>query len=452
MIAAPSKITSRGIELGEKTGVQSVMYGPGTRTIMRPLAAQYRTYRLMWRHPTLTIAGHVAIAPVVASEWSVEEKDAPDGARDLIESLYLPVRSLIVQSAMEGQIKFGWSPFELVWDVNKDGKLVVAKHKPLLQDRTQININTATGAFDGYKQDQLEIEIPYAFNISFRGEGTNHYGEPLLEHARNAFNDWNDCNAGAKRYDKKIAGSHWVVYYPWGKTTIDGQLLDNDVVANSLLGTIESAGSMAIPRYVTIEDVGSVMDIELLEKMGWKIELLSDTTARQFSFVPRLVYLDKQMVRALIVPERAVLEGVFGIKADAGKHSDLALTVRELEHEHITRLVNWHSVNRTLVYNYGPNAENTVWLKPVPLVDAKRKFYEDVYTAVLKHAMGFPQESERIDWSALRQRAGIPELSEEDAAEAARERLKLRQMLADPASDDNALAATARRVFNMVYV
>ena len=50
--------------------------------------------------------------------------------------------------------------------------------------------------------------------MSFGGEGSNLYGEPLLENVREAWNEWRKANEVAARYDRKIAGAYLLLHYP----------------------------------------------------------------------------------------------------------------------------------------------------------------------------------------------------------------------------------------------
>jgi len=244
--------------------------------------------------------------------------------------------------------------------------------------------------------------------IPWRVEGTNWYGRALLENARSVYNQWVEANAGASRYDKKVAGSHFVVRYPVGKSVVNGTTKDNYEVAQDLLRTLESSGSIAIPNVLDrfVEELNQ-------QQFGWSIEILEDKGGRQPTFIDRLRYLDVMKVRALLMPERAVLEGVFGTKAEARTHADLALTNIELMGKHVVRHVNWYCVDQLLALNWGEEARGSVWIVQSPLVDQNLSYLRDVYELILKNPSGFVEEYGKIDTSSLKDLLRIPSTTEE---------------------------------------
>ena len=389
----------------------------GTQTISvsysgqlaNPLPASYATYRTMRKHPTIALARALTAAPVVAGEWSTEANDGvPEDRIDLIRDMFLPVRSQIVEAALLGGTDFGWAGFEKIFSVVK-GRIHV-RFKSLLHDITDILVVPSTGAFAGYEQnrDQTKLPLAQSLHIGFRVEGTEWHGASLLENVRSTYNDWIEASEGAARYDKKIAGSHWVVHYPIGQSKVDGVETSHAEIAKTMLGVLESSGGAIIPRPKKKEAQElsrSGMDLDVL---NWGIELVSDSSARQHSFTNRLEYLDKLMVRGLMVPERAILEGQFGTKAEAGVHADLALTHMELLHEHITRHINWYAVDQVLDLNFGPDARGTVRLAPSPLVDAKREFTQQLFLEFAKNPSSMAAEWAAIDTDAMKETLGVP--------------------------------------------
>ena len=160
---------------------------------------------------------------------------------------------------------------------------------------------------------------------------------------------------------------------------------------------------------------------------------MADKGPRQASFVRRLEYLDTQKVRGLLMPERTMLEGKFGTKAEAGEHIDLAFTIMELIDRYITELVNWHCVDQILVLNYGEEARGTVRLEPAPLVDSQKAYLREIYAAFLKSPTGFMEEYDLVDTVSLREQIGVPTLSEEQLKQ--RERDDLAQKIIDEATN-----------------
>ncbi len=399
----------------EITGQQSVLVTLNME-LDNTLPKSFATYRVIRKHPTVALARAIRTAAVVAGSWSIEADDEVDDEQiKFIHDQVMPVRESFMQSTMLGGIDFGWAPFEVVYDI-VDGQIVLKKLKSLLHDITTILV-TQDGTFFGFEQvdnfnvsgsGEVRVPVENSLNIPFEPEGTNWYGRSLLENIRNTFNEWTAANCGADRYDKKLAGSHWVVHYPVGHTTVNDVKTDNFEVAKTILQSLMSSGAVVIPRVIQ-------KHLESDSKDGWEIEMMSDGTTGQANFVTRLGYLDTLMVRGLLIPERSLLEGKFGTKAEAGEHADLAITHMDIEHRHITRLFNWHVVNRLLVSNFGPDAENTIRVKPTPLSDEAIAHLRGVYDKILSNAGGFAEEFPFIDTDAIKDALEIPK-SEEVAA------------------------------------
>jgi hypothetical protein len=408
------------------SGPQSVITHASRSTVDSNLAilnrrapASYTTYRTIRRQPTIAMARALSIAPIVAAEWQVEsDEGAPPEWAAFVRKQLLPIREPLVQTIMENRVDYGWSPWEKVFDVAKwDGgpeRLVIKKLKPLLVDITEILVDPKTGDFAGFEQPEVpgtsqkvNIELPYSLLVSFGVEGTNWYGEALLENIRLEYLKWLDASDGAERYDRKLAGSHWVIYYPAGQSMYNGAMTPNADIAQAILAALESSGSVAIPAGVKAwldeTNAGAVAE----GGTGWTIDI-KDPSGKQGTFIERMNYLDKLFVRGMITPERAVLEGEYGTKAEAGIHADWALTQRELEHRHVTRIINADLVEQLLELNFGEQARGKVRLKAAPLVDAKLAFFRLLYQALIANPMASTELIENLDLSALGDLVGTP--------------------------------------------
>ncbi len=372
--------------------------------------ATYATYRAMRKDPTLALARALSVAPVTAADWSIEaDDDAPKDADEFIQDMLMPMREPLVETAMFGGIDFGWAPFEKVFE-QTGNEWRLRKIKPLLQDPTVIMVLREHGEFDGFKQDQLRIPVEQALNIPFRVEGTNWYGASLLENARAVYTQWQEANDGAARYDRKLAGALFLIWYPSGKTISDGVWKKNKEIAEDIANAMQSGSIIRIPRSL-IKYTDELNDKEE-GPTQWKIEMLSSDGSAQASFCDRLRYLDSLKVRGLLMPERALLEGQYGNKAEAGEHADLALVQSELTHRHITRHVNWYVVDDLLAWNYDEKARGTVRLIAAPLIDEKQAFFREVYKAVLADQVGFMEAFEKLDMESLIDAIGIPRSTE----------------------------------------
>lgn len=407
---------AKSSELKELTGPQ-VMIVASEGELLRPSAeVSYKKLREMRRDPTISLARRLMLAPVLAAPWSIEaERGAPDGAKEFIAEQMQPLRTELLEVGFLGCTDFGWQPFEKVFTTNAAMEIIISKIKPLLQDFTKILVNDTTGAYEGLRQEGdsgvVELEEARTILLNIGVEGTNWYGTSTLANAESAYDRWLESDTAATRYGTKIAGAHWVVYYPTGQTAYGsgGELLDNFEIAKRILQNLQASGAVCLPAtpssYTDTLDAGAYPQ--------WKIELLSDTSGPG-AFTDREKYLDALKVRAMGFPERAILEGQFGTKAEAEVHSQLGIIGMDTQHRKIVQQLNKQCVNDLLTFNYGPDTINSVYVEPAPITDLALSYLQKVYTEFLKGDSGRLQELEGVDFPALRDRLGIPVLPDED--------------------------------------
>jgi hypothetical protein len=397
----------------EKTGPQ-VISGAGLMSdlLIQARPASFSTYRDMRKDPAIALGRSMISALVAAGEWSVDvDDDVTDDMIKLVTDSVLPLRDSIVGQCVFGGIDFGWCGFELIYDVNDAGEVVIVRAKHLLPELTQILIAPG-GAFTGYRQrgvsgSSVDLAEHEVLHVAFRVEGTYWYGEPLLENARDAWNKARETDAGASRYDKKVAGSHFIVKYPVGKSTYGGVEMDNAEIAKAILRALESSGSVAIPMEESEFDSGTPGD-----KGRWQISILEDKSQRQVGFKERLTYLDSQKVMALLVPPRAILEGQFGTKAEAGVHAEASLKNLESIDKTIADAVTKQVVSRVMAANFGPETAKKVRIVPAPLTDSALSTLQAIYTTILTNPQGMAEEFGTIDTDALKDRLKIPKSAE----------------------------------------
>lgn len=396
----------------EKTGLQTVNVVPSSDGVLprQDTGTWFDKVREMRRHPTIAMVRDLAVAPALASPWSYEStEDAPEDALDFITEVMNPARLRLLRTAMLGCMDFGWQSFEKCFYVREDKKVYIHKFKPLLQDLTEIMIDLKTGAFDGLLNhgldgSDIELKRDKSLLFSIDVEGTDWYGNATLRNAESSYDEWKVINAAASRYDKRIAGAMWVVHYPIGTSMYDNDEVSNDRIADIILNALESSGAIKVPRQI------EALSADLNEQApdAWKIELLTDGGAAKASFIDRQAYLDKLMIRAFSMPERAIIEGQFGTKAEAEAHADFAITNIELQHALYVQDINWHVVNQLLRINYGEQYENTVFIATSPLSDPHRAFLKETFAAVMGNPEGFIEAIEELDVNSLLEKLDLP--------------------------------------------
>lgn len=374
----------------------------------------YRLYRLMRADPTISLARTLAVAPLVSAGWSVEsKKHAPTGAKDFIADEFERHEVELTYQALTGFLDFGWAPFEKIHEVDDAGMHRYSKFKPLLQSLTWILVDPRTGELEGVRQYQrgiIDLDLSDCVIASCEVEGTDFYGRSAMEVAKLPYERWNIVEEAATRYDAKLAGSHWVVKYPPGSSSIGGTEVDNAQVANTIISTLQSSGAVTVPQSIAawVDDTNHGT-----ETSAWSVELLSDKGGVAAGFTDRQKYLDCLKVRAMGFPERAMLEGQFGTKAESEVHGDLAFVGLQLRHSMFTRQINRFCVNQLLELNYGPAARDTVYLAPNPVSDVDKNFLQQLYQNIMKNPNTGMSEIGEIDTTAMRGRLGVP--THEDA-------------------------------------
>ncbi len=330
----------------------------------------------------------------------------PDEVVEFIRSIMLPLRINFLKCAIFGDTDFGWQPFEKVHALDEQGRVTLIKLKPLLQDITTILIQ-ASGAFNGYLQEygdgsSVVLPVEKTIHVATQVEGSDWYGRALLENIRKTYNCWIKTEEGAELYDKKMAGAHWLIRFPVGSTDVLGKTTDNATVAANVLKALIASSSVSIP----VEQQAHP------DAPAWDVKLIGDAVARQPSFIVRQEYLDKQLVRGMLFPERSLTEGIHGTKAEAGVHLGLVITNLGLLHDELTTLANVTCVDELLRVNFGPEAMGTVRLVPAPIVDEHRAFLQDLYLKIITNPAGFLEESSQVDTDAMKDMLGVPKTEE----------------------------------------
>lgn len=373
--------------------------------------------REMRRDATLGFVRDLYMAPILASEWTVVSEDPVYAdAVDMLYRALVPRKNKIMRNVLRGLLDFGWQGFERVQELNEDGQVTLKQLKPLLQDFTDILVDEH-GEFVGMRNtgagasSPVELATDECLLLCRDVEGTNWYGEAMMYRAERAYDSWLECDDAARRFDTKIAGAHWVIYYPVGTTMMNGVDTDNFEIASNMLKALESSGKIVVPNAVA----AWVNDLNNLDasKMAWRVELISASGSAESSFVGRQKYLDALKARAIGIPERAIFEGQFGTKAEAEAHADFAIDNIEMGHVEALEQLNEQVSDPLLELNYGPEYRGRVMVKASPLSDWKRAQLRNMYMEYFRSEPGLAEEIDNVDWDAVREQLSIPVRDEE---------------------------------------
>ncbi len=394
--------------LKEVTTAQTVTVSYGNKVLIKTstVSGTYTQLRVVRKDPTVVLGRTILISCLQAGSWNIEaDEDVADGVVDSLQHLMALREDFIYNAVAHGRVDFGWQGFEKLFAI-KDNRLMVESLKVLLHDITTILVDDK-GHFNGYRQrgllnagEPVDVPVEKCLHIAFDVEGQNYYGVPLLENIRAAQDDWAVCNDGAKRYDAKVAGTNIQVSYPPGTGTYNGEVVNNSVIGAAIFDGVQSSGSVLIPT-TTAEVLQELNTNAVSDLYKFDVKLLEDKGKKQADFKDRLKYLDSLKVRGLLLPERALLEGQYGTKAEAGEHIGMAITnIQELD-KALVRMMNEQVVNQLVCLNFGEEVVGKVRLVATPLVDKQIGFMRTMYKELSK-------TDRDIDLEAVKNQLDIP--------------------------------------------
>lgn len=373
----------------------------------------YKKAREMRRHPTIFISRLIVRAAILSGPWTVEGKAGYEDLAVRVADWVLPLREDFLEHASAGCLDYGWQAFEKVMAI-EDGLVKCKKLKPLLQDYTLVRLNEDTGDFIGIVQDE-EHEVTLtefsSMNVNINAECNDPYGESYLGNVVTAYDRAERVNASSDVYDKKIAGAHWVIQFPEGSSLYNGVETPNDEICNSLIKSLQNSGSFGIPKRVK----SALIALNEQSDNQWIIEL-KEASGSGSNFDERLNRCDKEIVRGFGLPERAILEGQYGTKAEAGEHGDLGLVGIELLHKRLVSQFNKQLTNQLLRLNEGPAFVDRVYVVAQSLTDENRAYLQSIYDKILASPDGSLSEISTLDIAAIRDRLSIPYTEPDDGS------------------------------------
>ena len=415
-----------------ETGFQSIeaLSALGVMEIGPGLPASYSYYRTMRKHPTIALARRLSIAPLLRASWSIEGEDASEETLELAQAVVDDNRAAFMAHACASLYDYGFAAFEQYLEPDPADleasmtgpcppvgfeKRMTLRVKPLLADFVKARVDAA-GAFAG-----VSVSSPGAYRptilpldqcifLGLDAEAGQLFGVGYLENARSTYQSWQDVDDGAKRYDRKVAGTHLVLYYPPG-SSIDaaGTETDNGVLAQQFLKMLESSGMVAVEA-----ERQNFLDMASAKlPPAWHVEYLSDSSPRQGSFIERARYLDALLVRAFMLPERAILEGEFGTKAEAVAHQNLALQAMEATHEFLAEEFERQALSPYLALLVGAEQSKSLRLSAGPINREASLWKRSLLESIIA------KRPEVVDLDALMDEMGLAKSKEVIEAEPA---------------------------------
>ncbi len=391
-----------------------------TKTWKSAPSGNLTTYREMLKNPTVALALAAAKAPVKAAKWAVvADKGVPEEAKRLVEDYCLPLRPAVLRDGLRA-MEYGWQPFEIVWGLPTEarGRIVPAKLKPLLPDITEIITDGTTGAFDGLKNTGATLNPIDSFVVHLDGEGGDMHGRSRLENIREkAWWPWEESLARLQQYVVKAAGIIPRIQYPKGTTWgPNGQEIDNQTIALGMLAAMQRGGGVVVPIELASWAEGLMAKgVDPSKITSWQVDFIEARNLHGTELKENLDKFEALICRGLLTPERAIIEGQNGTKAEAETHGDVAISVAQDVLDDVICLFNWHLVDKVLTLNYGPEAAGTVRVEAAPIVDDQAAMLREIVRTVLTSPQNVDLLLGLMDLESAMEQVGLP-IGETDAS------------------------------------
>ena len=387
---------------GMATGVEGVSNG-----WKEPPANTFANYRKMSRHPTLALAEFAATAAIWTAGWSVDaDEGVPEDRVQFISDVFLTMRETLIRQMTLG-LRYGFQPFEVVWEAD-GSRWLPSKIRPLLPDLTKILIDDV-GRFCGFKQNELTLDPINCLCYTHDREGDNFYGVSRHERAAIQYQRWMDTDDRAGAYHKKTAGVISQLHYPpgWSMDAAGRKRTNQEIAVEMMIRMADSQSAIFPNEYARGDD--PLTAAQLAGKSQWAVSFL-DPGGSNFAqgFIDERRYRDSLLLRSWLIPERAVVEGQFGTKAEAESHGDIATLGAEMTHQEIVRHLNWFVVDDVLAVNFGEETRGTVRICAQSLSDDNKAAFRSLFSVLVADPAIRAKVAESVDWESVSSTLGLP--------------------------------------------
>jgi hypothetical protein len=258
----------------------------------------------------------------------------------------------------------------------------------------------------------------------------------MLENIRqHAWRDWLDCATQIQWLAYKICGKLAVIMTPPGTFTdqATGATVnweENAAAAGEVLASPASNGVIWFPTLM-LPDVRTKenADFAKISPVSIDVKDFGNHSPAIAGLLERMRANEELMFAGYLRSPRTGMETRRGnSQADAEVHTSTAEIVSELIELWFWDAFRTQVVDDLLVVNFGEAARGAVWPKPAKLRDESQAIDNKLLDGLAQTPEMLGQFQERVDWSALAKRRGIPILGDGP--------IELKQVTLEPTGDN----------------
>lgn len=390
-----------------RDALAAIVGGKGMETDPCPPDCE-ETYERMSKNPTIALA--TAASNLVIERASYSFGGVSDEALEYLEEEFERLWPKLIADIALAR-RHGWAPFEKVWAIKADGRFTYRKIKPLRPDMTRILVDDH-GSFLGFKQDQVELRGDQCFLYTNQAEYGNLYGRSVFENIRqDAWWPWQIARNKATEYETKVAGVIPIIEYPPGEgKDVNGNSVSNWEIAQAFIKGLRSGKGVCLPNTLAeyAAEFARTGGVDPGAMKSWNFSFLEAQNQHGQEFLADMQHSEALMVRGLFWPERALLEGKHGTKAEAGEHGETGESMATKEFASILREVRMHIACPMVAANFGEEQAQALTMKARGIDRGTVAFYRSIVTALTGSIDGPAIVEEESDLGQIFNAAGMP--------------------------------------------
>jgi len=207
------------------------------------------------------------------------------------------------------------------------------------------------GSLRGFRQviglEQIDVltEDRKCLLFTHNLESGQYYGMSALEPA---YPFWYDANLNRRfhmRWLERKGTGFFKGIYPVGTSITENGERDNQDVMLDILDNMVEGNVIAIPSQR--DEHGQLM---------WDVAFLNDSDKTD-PFIARAKYIDEMILKALVIPEKALTQGEVGARASIEAFQDMFLQRKQAILDEIVSVINNYLLPHFVELNYGKNVE-----------------------------------------------------------------------------------------------